>query len=232
MLAEGDSLTFVFGLRNTELISIIKTGGVSSLTFSPDELRAAFLDEQHSGLVYSLEEQRVIDTLRSLAFAGPSSFSPDGRKLVGSAFNQQSGKQDPLVWELSNSGADLSADLPPHGEGPTLFANVAGLETEFSPDGAYLLTMGHESEEVRLFGAKKETEGYMEKIFELQHSESVQVAHFTPDGSRVITQSEDGQVHVWPLFDSAQALIDTARAHATRQLTAKQRERFNISVEK
>jgi WD40 repeat protein len=60
-----------------------------------------------------------------------------------------------------------------------------------------------------------------------------QRVHFTPDGSFLITHDGQGTIRRWPLFASPQALIDSARAAVTRQLTPEQRQRaFLAPVER
>jgi hypothetical protein len=59
-------------------------------------------------------------------------------------------------------------------------------------------------------------------------------AKWLGDGSRILTRDQAGTLRVWPVYDTPQALVDTARAlveraHPTGELTPQQREQFNLA---
>jgi hypothetical protein len=59
----------------------------------------------------------------------------------------------------------------------------------------------------------------------LRDPDGLRRAYLAPDGSFAVTLNEKGRLRRWPLFASPQALIDSARATVTRQLTPEQRQR-------
>jgi hypothetical protein len=61
------------------------------------------------------------------------------------------------------------------------------------------------------------------------HTDTVTAVAFSPDGTRVLTGSGD-TARLWPVFKSAQGLIDTVRATVPRCLTPLQREAFPLGT--
>jgi WD40 repeat protein len=133
-----------------------------------------------------------------------------------------SNQSHPSVWHVPPGRATPvdTTFLPTH-------SGTVASPIQFSPDGSYLLTVGEE--EVRLFGGeRRKPDTYLKEVMDLQHPNPINWVEFTPGGRHVITHTEPGTVRAWPVFDTPQALIDTARARITRPLTDAQREEFNL----
>ena len=60
---------------------------------------------------------------------------------------------------------------------------------------------------------------------------AVPSAAFSPDGTRVVTASDDETAKIWRVFPTTQALIDYARSIVPRQLTPEQRKQFFLEAE-
>ena len=72
----------------------------------------------------------------------------------------------------------------------------------------------------------------MERIADFRLTQGrLESVSFGSGADNLVSQTglPEGVVQIWTLFDSPQALIDTARAHVTRQLTDAQREEFNLA---
>jgi WD40 repeat protein len=149
-------------------------------------------------------------------------FGPKNRRLAMIVEPSGSNQSHPSVWHVPPGRATPvdTTFLPTH-------SGTVASPIQFSPDGSYLLTVGEE--EVRLFGGeRRKPDTYLKEVMDLQHPNPINWVEFTPGGRHVITHTEPGTVRAWPVFDTPQALIDTARARITRPLTDAQREEFNL----
>ena len=59
---------------------------------------------------------------------------------------------------------------------------------------------------------------------------TVTAVAFSPDGTRVLTGSEDNTARLWSVFKSPQDLINTVRTTVPRCLTPMQREAFHLGT--
>lgn len=233
---------------------------LGSMAFSPNGRKVAFSGafSRNEIRLYELSTQKRLHsfgypsdlTNARIETISAEDFGPEGAHLatVGRARNE---KSFPAVWwavpEDSGAAAVAQASL-------RSFSDFAA--ARFDPEGRYLLAAG--DKEVRIYGAeggptkhmekikfegevteavvrvewegKPRTQSYMRRVFHLQHPSVVGWARFTPDRKRVITRTEDGRLRAWPLYDSPQALIDSARSAVTRHLTEAQREQFNLGA--
>jgi WD40 repeat protein len=58
------------------------------------------------------------------------------------------------------------------------------------------------------------------------HTDGVRSAAFSPDGTRVVTASDDDTAKIWRVFPTTQDLVDYAKSIVARHLTPEQRKAF------
>jgi WD40 repeat protein len=61
------------------------------------------------------------------------------------------------------------------------------------------------------------------------HTDLIEIAVFSPDGSRILTASWDKTARLWEAFPETQTLIDRVKAEVPRCLTPEQRQRFLLA---
>jgi hypothetical protein len=62
------------------------------------------------------------------------------------------------------------------------------------------------------------------------HTGWISTVAFSQDGTRVLTGSNDHTAQLWPVFKSAQALVNTVRTSVPRCLSPMQREAFHLGT--
>ena len=62
------------------------------------------------------------------------------------------------------------------------------------------------------------------------HTDRVTAVAFSHDGARVLTGSDDNTARLWPVFSSAQALVEEVKASVPRCLTLTLRELFHLGT--
>jgi WD40 repeat protein/DNA-binding SARP family transcriptional activator len=92
--------------------------------------------------------------------------------------------------------------------------NVPAAEVEFSPDGSLLATVGNPEASVGSPATRVEQEAFVwdtktgERVLTLSgHSDHVWDVHFSPDGSRLATASEDGTAAIWDAETGERLLV-------------------------
>jgi WD40 repeat protein/tRNA A-37 threonylcarbamoyl transferase component Bud32 len=106
-------------------------------------------------------------------------FSPDGGRLVTVAGNEAA-----RLWDAA-TGQPVGAALP----------HLSWKPPAFSRDGRYLATNGGSTRAARVWDAATG----QPVTPPLPHGHLISLVAFSPDGSRVLTASEDGQARVWLL---------------------------------
>jgi WD40 repeat protein len=103
--------------------------------------------------------------------------------------------------------------------------NVEAADVEFSPDGARLATTGNPDEVFGSAESKTERHAFVwdtetgdREVVLSGHREGVWEVHFSPDGSRLATASEDGTAAIWD-GDTGERMF-VLRGHAHGQLLA------------
>ncbi|WP_076401501.1 nSTAND1 domain-containing NTPase [Insolitispirillum peregrinum] len=122
-------------------------------------------------------------------YVGSTSFSPDGRKLVTTSWDNTA-----RIWDLSGP-LPTAIDIKGH-ELPINDAN-------FSPDGQWVVTASSD-ETARMWDLSGPTPTM---IVLRGHTERVSTADFSPDGRRVVTASIDKTARVWDLSGSTPTVI-------------------------
>jgi WD40 repeat protein len=108
--------------------------------------------------------------------------------------------------------------------------NGSILPPRFRPNGQSLLIVNKNQKTARVYRTEdaESSEFGKERMNLSGHEEGVTKAEWMRDGNRILTGSGAGRIRIWPVFDTPQALIDTARTQVTRPLTDAQREEFNL----
>jgi WD40 repeat protein/serine/threonine protein kinase len=210
--AEGPR-TYLFDLRTGELISIFNS--IGPIAFSPDGERQLIADSWYdserkawvAGYVLDVQErgptpghaadvnvyegEEGLVRLRGLTLLGQegdvngAAWSPGGARLATSSPGQV------IVWDDStlkpnSTGKPKVAFFPPAGRFSTLaFGPDSRIATGMSDGTTILWRLSADGAEPILILAG--------------HGAEVSSVHFSPDGTRLVTSSDDGKVKVWDI---------------------------------
>jgi WD40 repeat protein/tRNA A-37 threonylcarbamoyl transferase component Bud32 len=163
----------VWDSHTGNLVAVVQGGlGLSRTPFSADGSRMVTTDSGNTARVWDTRTWTRLYTLSGRAVGMRAAFSPDGGRLFTSDLTAQ-------VWDAA-TGKRVSAPASGH-------ANSAA----FSPNSRYVLTTGNAKVQVWDAATGKE-------IATLAgHTEYVEGGSFSPDGTRVVTASEDKTARVW-----------------------------------
>ena len=144
--------------------------------------------------------------LLTLSHAGgivSAAYSPDGQWIVTASGDTAK------VWE-ANTDQELM----------TLIGHAGGIvSVGYSPDGQRIVT-GSLDKTAKMWDAETGTE-----LFTLKgHDSEVYSAAYSADGQRIVTASRDGTVQIYTT--DMDELLEIAKSRVTRQLTAKEKERY------
>jgi WD40 repeat protein/serine/threonine protein kinase/DNA-binding winged helix-turn-helix (wHTH) protein len=148
-------------------------------------------------------------------------FSHDGTLLAANTFGGEV-----LVWDIAT--ANLIMTLPPP-EGFDDSEGDIGINLAFSPDDA-TLAAAYESNAVLgpvLWGLD---DAQPIAIFEGGHQEPVIDVGFTPDGTRLVSSSDDGTVVIWDVSTGEIVSTFTGHDHEVRDLQISADGRFVASA--
>ena len=183
-------------------------GVVRDVAFSPDGARLASASDDGTVRIWSVSTGKLERTLRGHAQSVVSvAFSPDGRRVA-------------------SSGADGTIRVWPTDSGsPVILRGHEGLvaSVAFDPTGRLLTSAGQDGT-VRVWNAS----GGEALVTLYRHQGSAYAAQFSPDGRRVVSAGDPGTIRVSPceVCGSIDAVLETARTRAKRQLTAAERQRL------
>ena len=159
---------------------------VTSMAVSPDGQRVLTTCADRQVRLWDLASAHEIGRLGDGAeMVNAAAFSPDGRLAVTT-----SGSGTVRLWDLEKLdevGTALGGRRPfltPRASGSQAWSAV------FSPDGAYLATVG--GNDARLWDVKSGREG----VHFSPHG-SVASARFSPDGKHIVTGSWDNTARIW-----------------------------------
>lgn len=151
---------------------------VMSARFNADGTRVVTASQDKTAKIWNAENGELIG--KPFAHEDKlmwASFSPDGKRIATSAEDKKI-----RIWDAA--GGALVSEW----EYVTYIASG-----EFSPDGRRLLTWTMDDVTARIWDVEKgEAVGAP-----LLHAESVVAAHFSPDGSRIATASNDRTARLW-----------------------------------
>jgi eukaryotic-like serine/threonine-protein kinase len=176
--ASNDQTARVWDAKSGALILALKghTLGLHSASFSPDGSRVLTASDDGTARIWNAGNGSEISNLK--VHAGgvfSASYGPDGSRVIT---NDRAGTA--TIWD-ANTGAEILA----------LKGEVGAVPVSFSPDGSHVLTV--DSNTARILDAATGVE-----ILALRgHASSIQKASFSPDGSRIVTASDDGTAKVW-----------------------------------
>ncbi len=196
------------------------TASVEAVAFSPDGFRVLTASQDNTARLWEASTGKLLATLQGhTGFVRAAVFSPDGSRVL-TASNDDTAR----LWEVF-PGKSL-ATLQAH-PGPVKAAtyNVTTFQvrsnwleaTAFSPDGARVLT-GSNDNTARLWEASSgkllaTLQGDTSKLVAMLRGriDWVEAAVFSPDGSRVLTASEDHAARLWEA--STGKLLATLQSH-------------------
>lgn len=229
---------------------IYNVEGNGQITWSPDSSQFSVTDFDHSvAYIYDVEtgDRRLTLGTPDNGFICEVEWSHDGTRIAGGIASQNSTLK---IWDAETGEELLSLDLggfacqidwspddtrlvapsdqlvhildPETGEivltfgGHTGFVNGA----EFSPDGKRIVSAGDDA--TRIWDANTSVEF---GVFNVQDWQ----AHWSPDGSRIMTIGPSGVLRIWRVWQSTEALIDFARDCCVfRELTPEERVQFGL----
>jgi WD40 repeat protein len=217
--------------------------GLGFAAVSPDRKQIAMYGPLHLWNVEAGAPAKVEAKLELMSFA---TFSPDGKHLVYNStqahvIDTTSGKtvrsigQDQESLESAAYSPDARTLFTGSREGTLRAFDAATLKEQYSwslgPTAILGLDVSPDGK--RIVAAT----GTGARVFDLATREEIAVlrgpslgaaAAFSPDGRHIVTEQEE--LHVWPAFADAQALIDHARSVMPRPLTAEQRKDYFLEA--
>jgi WD40 repeat protein len=199
------------------------TGGVTSVSFSPDGTRIVTGSEDRTAKVWDARTGTALLELKGHTDGVLSvSFSPDGTRIVtGGGFDQTAKVWDArsgtaLLRLKGHTGGVMSVSFSPDGarivtgggydqtakvwdaRTGTALLELKGhtggvMSVSFSPDGTRIVTGGGYDQTAKVWDARTGT-----ALLELNgHTDGVLSVSFSPDGARIVTGGADGTAKVW-----------------------------------
>jgi WD40 repeat protein len=168
-------------------------GKVLCATFAPDGQHVATASEDGTVCVWdSLTESVAMQLRAHTKRVSTVQFSRDGQRIVTASDDNTA-----RVWNAQKGTLEV-----------TIKENFAWPAATFSPDGRWVLTPGLGA--AHIWSAK---DG--ELITTLgPHSSWVYAAHFSPDGTRIVTASGDNRACVWNTQGDLIACFEDPQGHA------------------
>ena len=189
------------------------TETVFDAAFSPDGSRFVTVSEDGTGRIWRTDgtgNPVILRGIDSEDWLENCDFSPDGEKVVTAS---ASGRV--WVWNVDEASQPIilrsTHDL----------AHIGPLtRVRFSRDSQRIITCGGLDGAVRIWNA----DGSGKPVALIGHGGAVLDTEFSPDGSRVITASEDGTARVWSI--TWDGLITHLKSLTSASLTVEERMIF------
>lgn len=183
----------ITGERTSKSLSTAPDLEIRKVSFSRDGDRLLVLTKQHEGMGFEGTDGTWLWDLRSGRLLGHApdlvgaSLSPDGAVVIGD-------KDDSLrVYQVAAGLQEESCHAP---------ASDADNQTPIlSPDGQSIILIGHEDLRVLGLDCKSRIAGRLQS-----HTDTINVAVFSPDGRSILTGSDDRTGRLWELPPRAPSL--------------------------
>lgn len=195
----------IWDAANGELVRTLRNRddapaeGFYSVEFSPDGTRLAGADPSDT-YIWRVDDGRILVRLQQPEYVLRLAFSPDGERLVTSAFDASI-----RMWDV-RSGREIRSVL----------GNTVAQSLAFSPDGTRLATL-HRDGRLRLWDARTLQQLLLLDPQSPSWGGPVDKIAFSPDGNRLAATGGDGAVRVYVL--PIEELIPIARARVDRAFT-------------
>ena len=172
----NDRTIRVWDAANGKELAVLRGhgGSVTAASFSPDGARIVAVSDKTSQ-VWDATSGKELTVLRGHEdYVNAVSLSPDGTRIVTASWDWTA-----RVWDAAR------------GEG--LVGSEDRNATWFSPNGTRIVSTFWDDKTARIRDAAS---GYELAVLR-GHEEKVTAASFSPDGTRIVTASEDATAHVW-----------------------------------
>ncbi|MCK4762917.1 MAG: AAA family ATPase [Candidatus Aminicenantes bacterium] len=204
LTASADKTAKLWNINGDHLKDFSKhTANVNSAAFSPDGTKILTASFDGTAKLWDLQGSLLVNLDQHTAAVTSALFSPGGDKILTASYDKTA-----KLWDLNGK---LLLNLRPHSF-PVTYA-------EFSSGGAKVLTV---SVIVRLWDIESHRMIELERPTGPEHKTGVQdrsinAAHFSPDGQKIVTASNDNTVQLWSLegdllvqFDAHKTIIYSA----------------------
>ncbi|MCP4403775.1 MAG: CHAT domain-containing protein [bacterium] len=215
--ASEDKTVRIWDAVNGEELKVLRghEKAVYHVAFNPDGTRILSVSQDNTVRIWEAVEGKELAVLRGYeSFVNHAVFSPDGTRIV-----TVSGDGMVRAWKIVNDKAlEVFKELMiPRYKG---FVRVH--HSVFSPDGARILFVSGDGI-IRGWEISSD-----KRLMELGgHEGSVVQANFSPNGTKIVTISQDRMARVRRIFRNQQELIDYAHAILPRQeLTEAEKRQF------
>jgi WD40 repeat protein/serine/threonine protein kinase len=168
------------------LASFANQNSVSRVTFSPDGARIFTGSWDSTANLWDASSSKLIASfVQPQDYVGYGAFSPDGVRIL------TAGGDVAKLWDAASGKLIVSS-----AHGGSIWQEAVFLEVDrpmlhFSPDGAWVLTIGADNS-AKLLGAASG-----ELIASFPHQDKVFQAEFSSDGARILTASRDQTAKLW-----------------------------------
>jgi len=160
---------------STKPRSLISSGTVQSVAFSPDSSKLATGGGDHAACIWDVANGAELQRLPHEGLVYTVSFSPDGSKLATASWDNTS-----CIWDVKSGTKLLELD---HDD--------RVWSVSFSPDGSKLAT-GSWDKTARIWDVASGAE-----LQKLDHENHVWSVSFSPDRNKLATGSDDDTARIW-----------------------------------